>query len=99
MSAISLNERARRRSSGGPLSAATREFSSAGGDPVGGGVQGPYGPQHPAGEPEGGREGDQHGGGLARGQQQPVVQDPRAQLPGGRVGDDDRDDITVTDDG
>ncbi len=69
-----------------------------GGDVVGGGVEDPYGLEHPAGQPQGGADGQQHRGALARADDQPAVQGARAHLPGGRVGDHDRDDVTVPDD-
>ncbi len=69
-----------------------------GGDAVGGRVQGPYGLEHPAGEPQGGAEGHQHGGAEPGDDQQPAAQDPRPHLVGGRFGDDDRDDVAVEDD-
>ncbi len=55
----------------------------SGGDAVGGRVQGLYGLEHPAGEPEGGAERDQHGGGEPARDEQPSLKDPAAHEVGG----------------
>ncbi len=69
----------------------------AAGDVMGGRVQRADRQQHPAGEPEGGAEGDKHGCGLAQGDEEPAAHGPGAHLAGGRVGHHHGDDVTVPD--